>query len=119
VDHEVTVLADASLFDADITDGLGLPLTLIGRTRDLSLRGLSLILPSFRADERYATTAVPTTMNVTLDLPVGTVAMQAAAVYARPGIERDPYQGSIMGLRIEEISEHDHHLLKNYLSKLT
>lgn len=119
VDHEVTVLADASLLDANITDGLGLPLRLIGRTRDLSLRGLSLILPSFRVDERYATTAFPITMNVALDLPAGSVAMRAAAVYARPGMERDPYQGSIMGLRIEEISEHDHHLLENYLSQLS
>jgi hypothetical protein len=119
VDHEVTVLADVSLLDADIADRLELPLNLIGRTRDLSLGGLSLRLPSFRADERYANTAVPITMKVTLDLPVGSVAMRAAAAYARPSIERDPYQASIIGLRIEEISEHDHHLLENYLSKLS
>src|SRR2546428_1812578 len=92
VDHEVTVLADVSLLDGEIIEHLKLPLTLIGTTRDLSLRGLSLILPSFRADERYANAAVPITMDVVLELPAGSVAMRAVAVYAKPVIERDPYE---------------------------
>ena len=58
-------------------------------------------------------------MDVVLELPAGSVAMRAVAVYAKPVIERDPYEASIIGLRIEEISEHDHHLLENYLSKLS
>ena len=118
VDHEVTVLADVSLLDANIIDRLQLPLTLVGRTRDLSLRGLSLILPSIRADERYPTVAAPT-MNVTLDLPVGSVALRAAAVYAKPVTERDPYRASVIGLCIAEISKRDHELLEHYLSKLS
>jgi hypothetical protein len=115
VDREVMVLTDVSLLDADIVDYQP-PLTLIGRTRDLSLHGLSLVLPSIRADRRSGS-ATPT-MTVILDLPVSAIAVRVAAVYAKPLNDLDPYRASIIGLCIEHISEHDYHLLNQYLAHL-
>ena len=109
--------ADMSLLGAESAGTGGLPMTLTGGTHDLSASGLSLVLPSVRADEQFPVSPNPK-VEVTVRTPGGSVEMKATVVYVLAR-ERDSIPASIVGLRIDEIKERTRKLLISYLKEVT
>jgi hypothetical protein len=115
---EVNVRVDLSLLDVEIARTDHFPLSLMGRTYDLSARGLSVGLPSVRADKRFPTGQNPRA-EVSVITPSGLVEIEASAMYVLAPGERDCSHGSIVGLRIDGISESHQKLLRGYLSAIS
>ena len=114
---EVNLRADLALLGVESAGSGGLPLKLMGGTHDLSARGLSLVLPSVRADERFPASPNPR-VDVTVRTPGGSVEMKATVVYVLAD-ERNSSPASLVGLRIDEINEHPQALLMNYLNEIS
>ena len=86
--------------DAGTTAGGSQPRpALIGYTRDISLTGLSLVVPGVRDSDRefYGTYD---TLRITLSLPTGNVEVQAAPVRYQWLDESDPGKGYLIGAQI-------------------
>jgi hypothetical protein len=115
---EVNLRADLSLLGMESVGTGGLPLRLMGGTHDLSARGLSLVLPSVRVDERFPASINPT-VNVTVRTPGGSVEMKATVVYVLAPDERSSSPASIVGLRIDETNERPQRLLMTYLNEIS
>jgi len=115
---EVNLRADFALLGVESAGTGGLPLKLMGSTHDLSARGLSLVLPSVRADERFPASTNPT-VDVTVRTPGGSVEMKATVVYILAPDERNSLLASIVGLQIDEINERTQTLLMNYLKEIS
>jgi c-di-GMP-binding flagellar brake protein YcgR len=88
----------------------------MGGTHDLSAGGMSLVLPSVRADERFPASQNPT-VDVTVRTPGGSVEMKATVMYVLAD-ERNSSHASIVGLRIDKISGRTQTLLMNYLNEI-
>lgn len=93
------------------------PPVIPGRTRDISLNGLALIVPSLRSSN-HDLTELQHTWRVVLATLVGHVQVQARLVrYER--FNGDGQQaGYLIGMQIEEMSEEDRLLFENYLRTL-
>jgi c-di-GMP-binding flagellar brake protein YcgR len=92
-------------------------LSFLGTTRDISVEGLCLVLPSVRVDERYFA-GKTRQLNVVLNLPTAPVRVQASPVYCRRLAEREPEEGYLIGMRFLEMSEYERARLVTYLCKL-
>lgn len=75
-----------------------------GQTKDLAAKGLGLILPSARIDERYCNEA--NRLKLSLHLPEGDVAMEISTVRCVPLNERDLGRGYLLGAKIIGFSSH-------------
>ncbi len=90
------------------------PAALEGHTRDLSICGLSLVLPAIRIGERYLT-GESHVLRITLRLPTSSIQLHGVPVrYERLG-EEDPDTGYIVGVHVKEMSDKDRALFEEYL----
>lgn len=100
------------------------PLRLAGHTRDISLSGLSLVVPSIHVGGQYLT-AQNLILEITLKLTTGNVQLRAAPVRYSPlrddansSGEDTGDKGYIVGLRITDISEQDRARYEAYLRSI-
>lgn len=112
---EVNIRLDLSLLDPESMHTGPFPLNFMGQTCDLSVRGLSVALPSVYADEQYPAAQNPRA-DVSLITHLGLVEIKASAVYVLAPGRRDCNHASIVGLRIDGISESHQKLLSCYLN---
>ncbi|PYS83954.1 MAG: hypothetical protein DMF67_06695 [Acidobacteria bacterium] len=114
----VHLLTSMALLDVGVVEnGESRGLSFLGTTRDISVEGLCLVLPSVRVDERYFADEIRQ-FDVVLNLPTASVRVQASPVYCRRLAEREPEEGYLIGMRFLEMSEHERAHLVTYLCKL-
>lgn len=109
-----------SLSLADHDSGLGhidRPPVIPGETRDISMEGLALIVPSLRTD-RHDLTQLQHVWRIVMALPMGHVQIHALLVRYQRFRGDDPQTGYLIGVRIEEMGEADRMLFANYLQTL-
>ena len=93
------------------------PNPIMGRTRDLSEKGLSLILPSLGLGQEQITDQnFP--LRIVLSLPGGVIIVQAFAVRVEMTNTPEGEPGYIVGARIRHINERDHKLYLTVFRKL-
>jgi hypothetical protein len=90
------------------------PQSLKGYTRDVSAKGLGLIVPAIRIGERYLA-GENCRLTVTLELPSGPIEVRAIAMRYEP-LEDEIDQGYLIGARITEMSEEHLKLFKAFLA---
>jgi hypothetical protein len=90
---------------------------LVGQTRDLSTTGLGVIMPAIRIGEHYLT-GEGRTLLVEIDLPDGTVQLQAVAVRYERLEQDEDLLGYLIGLRIADLREPDKSRFAAYVKKL-
>jgi hypothetical protein len=109
-----------SLSLADHDSGLGhidRPPIIPGETKDISIEGLALIVPSLRTD-RHDLTQLQHVWRIVMALPVGHVQVHAVLVRFQRFRGDDPQTGYLIGLRIKEIDEADRILFNSYMQTL-
>lgn len=89
---------------------------LAGFTRDVSEKGLGLIVPSLRVGDRYLVDEGCTLRVVLLDLPTGEV--EIFCTPRRYEEMKAPETGHLIGVEITEMSEQDHARLLQFLKTL-
>jgi len=102
--------------DAELTTSLSIldtdaqlsneSLVFLGRTVDLSSKGLSLILPSTPIDERYCDTEAR--IQLSLHLPKGAVSLEVTPVRCVPLDEDDTALGYLIGAQILSFEENQY-----------
>jgi uncharacterized membrane protein (UPF0136 family) len=93
--------------------------SLVGYTRDLSEHGLGLILPSMPAATAKRLVETQQGLTIMLALPIGYVALQARAVRLKQ--LNEPIPGvitSVIGARIESMSDFDRRMYAGHLRSL-
>jgi len=101
-DAELT--ANLSILDGD-TNVASESLIFFGETKDVSTHGVALILPSISIHEKYCRES--DRVKVSLHLPQGSIALEVAPIRCVPLNPRDIGQGSLLGVRILKISDHE------------
>src|SRR5215204_3812246 len=96
----VTPLSDAQ----DVAPGA--QSSLAGSTRDLSARGLTLLLPAIRVGGRYLTDAEGY-IGVRVETPAGTVSVLAAPARFEQLAAAEEGYGALLGVRIIKMSDGD------------
>ena len=117
VRREIRLLFSLSVLDSDMS-AVQRPLTLFGHTRDVSMSGLALVVPSINFQGRDLIHS-KRALLVELELPSGPIKMQGVPVR----IERleEGERGEIaylLGVRIKQISKHARTDLDRYLRTL-
>lgn len=115
-----TARLPTSLSLADHEGGLGhidRPPVIPGETKDISLDGLALVVPSLRTD-RHDLTQLQHLWRIVMALPVGHVQIFAQLVRFQRFRGDDPQTGYLIGVRIEEMSEADRVLFTDYMHTL-
>ena len=107
----VTPLGDAEEFDP------GAQISLAGSTRDLSARGLTLLLPAVRVGSRYLTES-DGYLGLKVETPSGPVCMLATAARFEHLPEGDQGYGYLLGVRIVKMVEGDRATYLSYLRTL-
>ena len=107
----VTPLSGAEDFDPRMQPSLG------GSTRDLSARGMTLLLPAVRVGDRYLTDA-DGYIGVRVETPSGTVSMLAAPARFEHLAAADEGYVALIGVRIVRMSEGDRAAYLSYLKTL-
>jgi hypothetical protein len=80
------------------------PLTLVGRTRNVSASGLALIVPSLSLGTGHLDDG-NSTLQLILDLPGGRVEVQVTPVRSHPLDGADGEGGYFIGVKITHLSE--------------
>jgi hypothetical protein len=104
----ISPLGDAQDFDRDTRYSLA------GSTRDLSARGLTLLLPAVRVGDRYLTDAAGY-LGVRVETPSGPLCLLAAPARFEQLPEGDGEYAYLLGVRIVRMDDGDR---ANYLSYL-
>ena len=104
---DVELRASLSLLDTETHESPD-SLLFFGRTRDLSARGLSLVLPSTPIDERFC--GSDTRLRISLYLPTGSVEMLVNPVRCVPLSEQDSAMGYLMGAEIVKSTDESEQL---------
>jgi len=112
--HNVRLPVVVSLLDAASNSQ---PASAAGHTHDVSEDGLAVVLPNIRVGERYLV-GDAVTLRVTLKLPDASVRLYGTPVRYERLEEGQPDPGFIIGIRLDEASEHDRALLYDYLKTL-
>lgn len=107
----VTALSDVQDFDP------GARPSLAGTTRDLSARGLTLLLPAVRVGNRYLTD-VDGYIGVRLETPSGTMSMLAAPARFEQLAAAEEGYSALLGVRIIKMSDGDRAAYLSYLKTL-
>ena len=107
----VTPLSDAQDVDH------GAQSSLAGSTRDLSARGLTLLLPAIRVGSRYLTDA-DGYIGVRVETPAGTVSVLAAPARFEQLAAAEEGYGALLGVRIIKMSDGDRAVYLSYLKTL-
>lgn len=108
----VSPLGEAQDFDP------GRPLSLSGVTRDLSARGLTLLLPAMRVGSHYLTDAAGY-LAVKVETPSGPVCLLASPARFEHLTEGDEGYGYLLGVRIVRMSDPDRDTYLSYLKTLS
>ena len=116
-----TARVPSSLSLADYGGGLGhidRPPVIPGETKDISMEGLALLVPSLRTD-RHDLTELHHRWRIVMALPLlGHVQVLALLVRYQRFQGDDPQTGYLIGVRIEEMTEADRILYANYVQAL-
>jgi hypothetical protein len=110
----------SSLSLAERESGLGhidRPAVIPGETKDVSLEGLALIVPSLRTD-RHDLTQLKHVWRIVMALPRGHVQIHAMLMRFQRVRGEDLQTGYLIGLRIEEMTESDRRLFTDYVQSL-
>jgi len=107
----VTPLGDAEDFEP------GAQTSLAGSTRDLSARGLTLLLPGVRIGSRYLTDNEGY-LGLKVETPSGPVCMLAAPARFEHLTEGDEGYGYLLGVRIVKMGDGDRASYLSYLRTL-
>ena len=100
---EAELTATLTLLDTD-AHSHGEALVFLGRTKDLSASGLSLVLPSTPIDERYCGESA-TPLQLSLHLPAGPVNLEVSPVRCEPLNNEDTALGYLIGAQILSIDD--------------
>jgi len=93
------------------------PQPILGRTRDLSESGLSLVLPWLSlGDERIDVAGYP--LRVVLCLPSGLIVLHAETVRTEPLTDIDGRACYLVGARITRLNAHDEQSYRQFLNSL-
>jgi c-di-GMP-binding flagellar brake protein YcgR len=92
------------------------PIRLFGHTRDLSACGMALVAPSFDC-ANLEIFGEGRELDVSLTLPVSSVAARAVAVRAAPLNQSNPGEGCVFGLEFTRMSEADSRRYAEFLSR--
>lgn len=112
--RNVRLLVSVSVLEASRTNGKRPISGLEGYTADISTTGLSLVLPAIRIGEHYLT-GENRTLLIALELPSGSVQIQATSVRYE-SIDGDGSEnGYIVGVRIREMSDDHRERFTSYL----
>ena len=87
---------------------------LTGYTRDISMIGMSLIVPVVPSSDSYFYD-LECTLQIALDLPAGTIQMDATPLRYEPLDEEGTEKGCLIGVRITKMNEADKALYAEYL----
>ncbi|HEV7842577.1 MAG TPA: PilZ domain-containing protein [Pyrinomonadaceae bacterium] len=93
------------------------PPVIPGETLDISLEGLSLIVPSLRT-ERHDLTQLQNVWRIVMALPIGHVQVHALLVRFQRFRGDEMQTGYLIGLRIAEMTEADRRLFTEYVQSL-
>jgi hypothetical protein len=93
------------------------PPVIPAETKDISLEGLALIVPSLRTD-RHDLTQLQQLWRIVMALPLSHVQIFAQLVRFQRYRGDDSQTGYLIGVRIEEMSEADRILFKDYMQTL-
>ena len=107
----VSPLGEAEGFDPSQRSSLS------GLTRDLSARGLTLLLPAMRIGSRYLTDAAGY-LAVKVEMPSGPVCLLASPARFEHLPEGDEGYGYLLGVRIVRMSDSDRATYHSYLRTL-
>lgn len=114
--HELRLLYSVSVLDARTRGGSGSgPLALTGRTRDISLTGLALVVPSLRG-AGHDLSGSDCALLIELELPSGPIRFMAMPVRHEP-LEGEGQEegGYLIGVRITQIGGDARARLAEYL----
>ena len=89
-----------------------------GYTRDISEEGLAIIVPTLRVGEKYLDSEDCTVRVVLLEVPSGSVEIQATPVRYQPLEQTGSETGHLLGLRITSMSEAHRTRYERYLRTL-
>ncbi|PYS90876.1 MAG: hypothetical protein DMF64_13810 [Acidobacteria bacterium] len=94
------------------------PQPILGRTRDVSESGLSLVLPWLSlGNERIDVPGYP--LRIVLCLPGGIIVVHAETVRSESLVDETGRACYLVGARITRMSEHDERRYEQFLSALT
>jgi hypothetical protein len=113
--RRVRLAVVVALLDAK---GNGVPATLSGHTCDVSASGLGLVLPAIRLGERYLVGEAHT-LRITVRLPDGHARLYGRPVRYERLEEGQPEQGYLVGVQLNETSDHDRALFMEYLRTIS
>ncbi len=108
------LLVSVSVLEASRTNGKRPISGLEGYTADISTTGLSLVLPAIRIGEHYLT-GENRTLLIALELPSGSVQIQATSVRYESIDGYGSENGYIVGVRIREMSDDHRERFTSYL----
>jgi PilZ domain len=94
---DAELLTSVAILDNDEQSPVG-SLIFLGRTLDVSISGLAIVLPSTPVDERYCNEA--TRLRLLLHLPAGTVRLEVNPVRCAPLNADDRAMGYLLGAQI-------------------
>ena len=93
------------------------PNSLDGHTLDISTSGLALIVPAIRIGDHYLA-GEGRGLHIDLELPVGSIAIQATAIRYEPWDEDEFERGYLIGVNIITLSDPDRVRYNEYLAGL-
>ena len=115
--HEALLRADLSLLDATArSEQSHAPLNFMGQTCDISAEGLGLVITHVVIDERFLTLQ-DGKLNLILDLPGGSVNIEAKPVRLVRLDEQNPHRGYLIGAQITHVDESEQDCFSEYLRK--
>ena len=94
--------------------GLEVSPEIIAETLNLSETGLAVSVPSNQIGDRYLN-LVGSTLQLTLDLPAGTVQVRATPKWCEWSSDKNSLRSYHIGLRITEMSDEEWVLLVRYV----
>jgi hypothetical protein len=106
-----------SLLDDRAVNNSRGPHSLDGHTLDISTSGLALIVPAIRIGDHYLA-GEDRGLHVALELPAGSVAIQATAVRYERLDEDESEKGYLIGVSITAMSDSDRARYNEYVAHL-
>lgn len=115
--QKATIPCSVSVFDDREQKYAGASNALLGRTIDMSYRGLGFLVPAIRIGHRYIA-GENRTLRIVLELPTGQVESYAIAKRYERIEEGAPDKGYVVGALITRMNDNDKQLLMDYLKSL-
>ena len=111
---EIELMATLSLLDNDVQN-CDSSLVFLGRTHDLSVSGMCMVLPSTVIDERFCTGA--NRLSLSLHVPDGMIALEVSPVRCERLNGAYAGQGYLLGTKITNVDDPDR--FEQYLDTLS